>query len=104
MACMAGPSVVLAQTPAPETFGGDIWSRPRITGDWFGYRDDLVKHGVTLGVDYLQILQGVMSGGLENAVGYWGPSITGWTSTPASSDPGRAAFSTSTPCGATAPA
>ena len=72
MACMAGPSVGLAQTPAPETFGGDIWSRPRITGDWFGYRDDLAKHGVTLDVDYLQILQGVMSGGLENAVGYWG--------------------------------
>ena len=57
MACMAGPSVGLAQTPAPETFGGDIWSRPRITGDWFGYRDDLAKHGVTLDVDYLQILR-----------------------------------------------
>jgi porin len=49
--------VVLAQTPAPETFSGDIWSRPRITGDWFGYRDDLAKHGVTLDVDYLQILR-----------------------------------------------
>jgi carbohydrate-selective porin OprB len=72
MACMAGPGVVLAETQAPETFGGDVWSRPRITGDWFGYRDDLAKHGVTLDVDYLQILQGVISGGLENDVGYWG--------------------------------
>ena len=105
MACMAGPSVGLAQTPAPETFGGDIWSRPRITGDWVGYRDDLAKHGVTLDVDYLpQILQGVMSGGLETPSATGSPSITGWTSTRASSASGRAAFSTSTPCRATAPA
>jgi porin len=58
IAWMADPTTVLAETAAPKTFAGDLWSRPRLTGDWFGYRDDLAEHGVTLDVDYLQILQG----------------------------------------------
>jgi hypothetical protein len=32
----------------PATFGGDFWSRPRLTGDWFGLRDEMGKRGVTL--------------------------------------------------------
>ena len=29
--------------PTPDTWGGDILSRPRLTGDWDGLRDDLAK-------------------------------------------------------------
>lgn len=61
-----------AQTPAPETYAGDFWTRPRLTGDWGGFRDTMAKKGVTLDVDWLQILQGVISGGREKDVGYWG--------------------------------
>jgi len=32
--------------PTPDTWGGDILSRPRLTGDWGGFRDDLAKKGV----------------------------------------------------------
>lgn len=37
----------------PATWGGDIFSRPRLTGDWGGLRDDLGKKGVVLDVDLL---------------------------------------------------
>jgi porin len=30
----------------PATYGGDLWSRPRLTGDWGGVRDELAKKGV----------------------------------------------------------
>jgi len=31
---------------APDTYGGDFWSRPRLTGDWGGLRDELAKKGI----------------------------------------------------------
>ena len=34
-----------AQTPPP--YGGDLWTRPALTGDWGGVRDDWAKNGVT---------------------------------------------------------
>ena len=46
----------------PPTYAGDLWSRPRLTGDWFGGRDWLAKHGVTVDLDLTQVLQGVSSG------------------------------------------
>jgi porin len=47
----------------PATWGGDFWSRPRLTGSWGGLLDELGKKGVVLDVDLLQTLQGVASGG-----------------------------------------
>ena len=41
------PAVVTAQITPPPTYGGDLWERPRLTGDWFGGRDWLSKHGST---------------------------------------------------------
>ena len=31
---------------APPTYAGDLWSRPRLSGDWFGFRDELAKKGL----------------------------------------------------------
>src|SRR5262245_4733779 len=47
----------------PPTWGGDILSRPRLTGDWGGLRDDLGKKGIVFDVDLLLTPQIVMSGG-----------------------------------------
>jgi len=69
---LCAPGGVMAEEPAPQPYGGDLWSRPRLTGDWFGVRDEMAKRGVTIGVDLSQILQGVGSGGRETDVGYWG--------------------------------
>lgn len=57
---------------APDTYAGDLWSRPRLSGDWGGHRDQLAKRGVVLDVDWLQVLQGVGSGGRDTGVEYGG--------------------------------
>ena len=56
----------------PATWGGDLWSRPRLTGSWFGLRDDLGKKGVVLDVDLLLTPQSVMTGGLDTGSEFWG--------------------------------
>jgi len=56
----------------PPTWGGDIWSRPRLTGDWFGFRDEMGKRGVVVDIDLLQILQGNATGGFGTGVAYGG--------------------------------
>ena len=56
----------------PATWGGDVWSRLRLTGSWGGLRDELGKKGVVLDVDLLQTLQGVASGGRNEVATYWG--------------------------------
>jgi porin len=66
------PAAATAQINPPPTYAGDLWSRPRLTGDWFGGRDWLAEHGATFDVDMVQILQGVGSGGLRNNVSYDG--------------------------------
>ncbi len=55
----------------PEAYAGDFWTRPRLTGDWGGLRDQMAKRGVALDVGWLQTLQGVMSGGTSQDTGYW---------------------------------
>ena len=56
----------------PPTWGGDLWSRPRLTGDWSGFRDEMGKKGVVVDIDLLQILQGNATGGKETGVAYGG--------------------------------
>ena len=71
-ALVLAPATAAAQTDAPETYAGDLWSRPRLTGDWWGSRDWLAKRGVTFDFDLLQILQGVGTGGRDTGVAYDG--------------------------------
>ena len=56
----------------PDTWGGRLSERPRLSGSWFGVRDEMGKRGVVLDVDLLQMPQGVASGGKEDGVDYGG--------------------------------
>jgi carbohydrate-selective porin OprB len=56
----------------PDTWGGDLWSRPRLTGSWGGLRDEMGKKGVVLDLDLLLMPQGVLSGGRDTDAGFWG--------------------------------
>jgi porin len=70
---LAAPSAAIAQAvDIPETWGGDIWSRPRLTGDWGGLRDDMGKKGIVLDVDTSLTPQSVMSGGRDHDTEFWG--------------------------------
>ena len=46
-------------------YSGDFWTRPALTGDWGGARQWLADHGVTAEVEWFQVGQGVVSGGVE---------------------------------------
>lgn len=56
----------------PPTWGGDFWSRPRLTGDWGGLRDEMGKKGVVFDVDLLATPMDVLSGGRSTGGETWG--------------------------------
>ena len=68
---LAGPASA-QPVEVPPTWGGDVWSRPRLTGSWFGLRDELGKKGVVFDVDALLTPQGVASGGRDTEAKLWG--------------------------------
>jgi porin len=73
LALLAAQAPALAQPVAiPPTWGGDLLSRPRVTGDWFGLRDELGKKGIVLDVDLLLTPQGVATGGRDTGAEFWG--------------------------------
>ena len=71
MVVLAGPAVA-QPVDVPPTWGGTLWDRPRLSGDWFGLRDEMGKKGIVLDLDLLQLPQGVMTGGRDTAAEYSG--------------------------------
>jgi porin len=59
----------------PDTWGGDLASRARLTGDWGGARDDLAKKGVVLDLDLYWMPQSITSGGEDETGESWGNAI-----------------------------
>jgi porin len=57
--------------PVPD-FTGDIWTRAKLTGDWFGLRTKMANNGVQLDVDNVHTFQSVTSGGLDTTSRYLG--------------------------------
>ena len=53
-------------------FGGALFERPKLSGDWLGGRSALRDRGLTLDVSTTQFYQGVTTGGLERAFPYGG--------------------------------
>jgi porin len=53
-----------ASQPAP--FGGPWNSRPKLTGDWSGLRDQLRDHGFTFDISATTYYQGIAKGGLDD--------------------------------------
>lgn len=70
---LLGVGAAVAQPVAvPDTWGGDFWSRPRLTGSWGGFRDELGKRGVVFDADLLLTPQGVLDGGHDTGWEFWG--------------------------------
>jgi len=67
-----GRSAGAEDTPGPPSFAGDILTRPTLTGDWRGGRDDWAKKGVTFDASVTQITQGVVGGGKNGSWEYGG--------------------------------
>ena len=60
-------------TPSkPAPFGGPWDSRPKLTGDWYGFRERLRDNGFTFDISASGYEQGVASGGLEDTFRFGG--------------------------------
>jgi porin len=58
--------------PSPLLSYGDIWTRPQLTGDWAGYRNEVAENGFTFFGDITQYYQGVTAGGKSQQFRYGG--------------------------------
>ncbi|HYB44764.1 MAG TPA: carbohydrate porin, partial [Candidatus Methylomirabilis sp.] len=72
LTALLSPASIQAQDDEPSTYAGSLWSRPRLSGDWLGLRDQMAARGVTVDLDLLQIMQGVGTGGRGTGVEYGG--------------------------------
>jgi porin len=69
---IASPPVSAQPYATPSTWGGDFWSRPRLTGDWGGLRDEMAAKGIVFDVDLLVTPQDTLSGGRSTGGETWG--------------------------------
>jgi porin len=63
---------VVPPTPPASPFEGQFLTRPNLTGDWFGVRNDLAADGISLDGNVTQFYQGVTSGGKDQEFRYGG--------------------------------
>jgi len=67
------PVVSLAQpVDVPPTWGGDLLTRPRLTGSWWDLRDEMGKKGIVFDTDLLLTPQFNLSGGRDTGADFWG--------------------------------
>jgi porin len=64
------PPTSTAIQPAP--FGGPWISRPKLTGDWWGLREQLRDDGLTFDISATTYYQGIARGGLEETFRFGG--------------------------------
>lgn len=77
-------------TPPPPalTYGGDFWTRPKLTGDWGGVRNDWAARGVTFDLNSAYTLQGIAGGGIPNTGTNLGNTL--WSNAVLKLDTGKA--------------
>ena len=56
----------------PVPFGGPWTSRPKLTGDWCGLREELRDNGLTFDISATTFYQGIASGGLQDTFRFAG--------------------------------
>ena len=53
-------------------YSGDFWTRPALTGDWAGVRQDLMEKGIRFDLSWTQVAQGNPVGGMTSDWSYMG--------------------------------
>jgi porin len=53
-------------------YSGDLWTRPRLLGDLGGARTDLANKGIQFDINFTQVMQSVVDGGLDTGTRYGG--------------------------------
>ena len=75
-ALLAAAPAAAQPYPVPPTWGGDLDTRPRLTGDWGGTRDEWAKKGFVWDEDLYWWPQAIVAGGKEQTGGNWGNLVT----------------------------
>src|SRR5262245_11746544 len=57
--------------PVPN-YGGDLWTRSHLAGDFNGGRKQLAEHGIQIDVDWTQYAQSIVAGGRDSDSHYGG--------------------------------
>src|SRR5216110_1192977 len=70
--CVAGLNAYSSGDPQLSPFDGPWDSRPKLTGDWFGAREQLRNHGFTFDISSTTYYQGTTSGGLKEGFEFGG--------------------------------
>jgi len=65
----SGPQQSEGILPVPD-YSGDLRTRPALTGDWGGLRQQWAEKGVTFRFNWYQAVQGVVDGGSDNRWAY----------------------------------
>ena len=61
-----------ADAPSATPYSGDIWTRSTLSGDWWGFRNELAAKGVTIDMSLTQAAQGIVHGGKDTGWQYGG--------------------------------
>jgi len=72
---IVGAALLVAVLPLAASAGeyaGDFLTRPALTGDWGGARDDALAKGVRVDASVTQVYQGVLDGGKDGSWEYGG--------------------------------
>jgi len=63
-----GHGAQAADISSEGIYSGDLFSRPKLSGDWGGVRNEMAEHGVTLDLEATQVTQHVASGGYDGSL------------------------------------
>jgi porin len=61
-----------ADAPSANPYSGDLWTRSTLSGDWWGFRNQLADKGITLDMSLTQSAQGIVHGGKNTGWQYGG--------------------------------
>jgi porin len=72
LAIPLGAELEAQEAPAEKPYSGGIGSRTTLSGDWWGFRNELAAKGVTIDMSLTQAAQGIVHGGKDAGWQYSG--------------------------------
>ena len=67
-----GAQCQAADASPVNPYSGDLWTRSTLSGDWWGFRNELAAKGMTIDMSLTQSAQGIVHGGKDTGWQYSG--------------------------------
>jgi len=72
IAVFVGVKLGAQEAPHSAPYSGNFWTRSTLSGDWWGFRNQLADKGVTIDISLTQAAQGIVHGGKDTGWQYSG--------------------------------